>query len=308
MHPMNNIVKMLAVTGMALLSFLLSCGKTSVTVDEDTYDPKIVVQGLLHPGKPIQRVYINRNFPVNQTIDREHIPLENARASVTDLTSGASEILQYEADSAYYKGQTMVIQHEHTYRLQVEATVEDQLLTTQSTTTIPARGFAIDAAQSCKGDIIYRQPNADGRIRKPCIVYQRSRGVELYVLSIVALDADSSTFIRNNPYGIDLKFVSENFEAFKFEEVWSPNEPQTPGISRLEIPWLDIWFYGRYRAILYAADRNFYEFFATHDNVQDFDGNLREPYFNFEGDGIGVFGSAITDTIHFNIVSGTQRP
>jgi len=36
--------------------------------------------------------------------------------------------------------------------------------------------------------------------------------------------------------------------------------------------------------------------------VQEIDGNLHEPAFHIEGDGIGVFGAAVADTAYFEIV------
>ena len=74
------------------------------------------------------------------------------------------------------------------------------------------------------------------------------------------------------------------------------------GISYSEVEWFCIWFYGRYRLILYAADRNYTDFFLTHRFVQEIDGNLLEPKFHFEGDGIGVFGSAAPDTVYFEVI------
>ena len=38
------------------------------------------------------------------------------------------------------------------------------------------------------------------------------------------------------------------------------------------------------------------------DQVKEIDGNYHEPAFHFEGDGIGVFGSAIADTAYFWIL------
>ena len=70
----------------------------------------------------------------------------------------------------------------------------------------------------------------------------------------------------------------------------------------MEILWADTWFFGHYRAILYAGDINFKHYYLTHGNVQDIDGNLNEPKFHINGDGIGVFGSAAVDTVYFEIL------
>lgn len=69
-----------------------------------------------------------------------------------------------------------------------------------------------------------------------------------------------------------------------------------------EIRSLYLYFYTRYRIIIYAADRNFRDFQATHEVTQGADGNHHEPAFHIDGDGIGVFGSAVVDTAYFEVL------
>ncbi len=63
-----------------------------------------------------------------------------------------------------------------------------------------------------------------------------------------------------------------------------------------------MWFYGQYRIIAYAGDENMKNYYLTHANVAEMDGNLHEPVFNIDGDGIGIFGSAIADTLYFTVL------
>ena len=87
---------------------------------------------------------------------------------------------------------------------------------------------------------------------------------------------------------------------------WMQNLPadpaQEPVISRLKIRWIGLPFYGNYRGIFYAADQNFKDFFLTHSTVQDIDGNFHEPVLHIQGDGAGVFGAAVVDTVYFEVV------
>jgi hypothetical protein len=124
-------------------------------------------------------------------------------------------------------------------------------------------------------------------------------------LAISALDASVETFIYENPFGFDIKDALEGdakIENFQYTSRWTRPENQNGGFSILEYSWFQIWFYGPYRLVLYAGDENFYHFFATHRTVQSVDGNLHEPLFHIEGDGIGVFGSAVIDTLSLNII------
>ena len=58
----------------------------------------------------------------------------------------------------------------------------------------------------------------------------------------------------------------------------------------------------RLRKYVIFPDRNFRDFQATHEVTQGADGNHHEPAFHIDEDGIGVFGSAIVDTVYFNVL------
>ncbi len=60
-------------------------------------------------------------------------------------------------------------------------------------------------------------------------------------------------------------------------------------------------FYGTYTVVAYTCDQNFKDFLLTAPNVQEVDGNFHEPVETFQGDSIGVFGSATTDTLRFTL-------
>ena len=47
--------------------------------------------------------------------------------------------------------------------------------------------------------------------------------------------------------------------------------------------------------------KNYMQFLQTWDDVKEPDGNYHEPKFNFEGDGIGVFGSVVADTTYLTV-------
>jgi hypothetical protein len=51
------------------------------------------------------------------------------------------------------------------------------------------------------------------------------------------------------------------------------------------------------------VDKNYREFLQTYNDVQEEDGNFHEAKFNIEGDGIGVFGSVVTDTVYIEITN-----
>ncbi len=295
---------MAAVFSILLLS---SCGTPTISVDESTYEAKIVINGFLIPGNPVSKIKIDRNFPLGQTIDKNDIPLSGAQVQITDTETGTVYPLTYNSDSAWfeYSGTGLNIDYGKTYRLNVTATVDGQQLQVASQTTVPDAGLRIKRDASVFGDLVYRQMNTDGKLISPLVVYEQSGNSAFYLLSISSLDADESTFIYENPMGQDLKKMlkrGRKIEDLQYGGKWKRPDNQNDGFSFIEVNWFRIWFYGSYRLVLYAGDQNYYHYYNTYNNVMGMDGNLHEPIFDIDGDGIGVFGSAVTDTVYLNIL------
>ncbi len=296
-------------SSILILTILLlsSCGKTSVTIDERTYEPKIVINGYLYPEKPVSNIQITRNFPIGTTIDKNQIALGEAIVNLTDIETNIVYELTYNPNTfAYeYTEEDLEIDYGKSYRLNISANIDNSDLQASSTTTVPEKGLEIDRDNSIFGDLFYRETDENGKLITPQVAYKQSENSAFYLLSISALDADIYTFIYENPFGLDIKDVLENdgkIENFQYQARWTRPENQNGGFSIMEISWFQIWFYSPYRLVLYAGDENFYHFYNTHRNVQNIDGNLHEPIFHIDGDGIGVFGSAVIDTLHLNIL------
>ncbi len=286
---------------------LISCGKTSVTIDDRTYEPKIVIVGYLYPEHRVKDIRITRNFPVGTTINKDEIALNNAIVKLTDLASNSEYDLTFNPiNFAFeYTEDDLKIEYGNSYRLDVSTTIDENILRASSTTTVPEKGLEIDRENSVYGNLFYRQTDDKGAIIQPQVAYKQSDNSAFFLLAISSLDASIETFIYENPFGFDIKDALEDdakIENFQYTSRWTRPENQNGGLSILEYSWFQIWFYGPYRLVLYAGDENFYHFYATHRTVQSVDGNLHEPLFHIEGDGIGVFGSAVIDTLSLNII------
>lgn len=289
------------------LLHITSCGKTSVSIDKSTYEPKIVIAGLLYPEKPISNIKITRNFSVGAEIDKNDISLQNANASITDVKSGVKYLLSYNQDSAYfeYLNSDLQIFYDNSYRLDVSATIDGINLTASSTTTVPSKGMTIVQDSSIFGRMIYRQKTVDGNLIMPTIAYLQSDNTAFYLVSISGREANTENFIYENPFGMDINKPLDNgadIEQFQYQFTSDMRYNSENDLAKIEINWFQIWFYTEYRLILYATDQNYYHFFVTHQSVQEIDGNLHEPVFDIEGEGIGYFGSAITDTLYLEIL------
>ncbi|MFQ5637946.1 MAG: DUF4249 family protein [bacterium] len=283
--------------------FLTACGEGTVRFEEQSFQPKIVIQGWLFPNQPVNNIKISRNFPINSTIAANEIIVRDAHVTLLDAGGLAFGLTFDERERSYrYSGTDLVIRYGETYTLEVAAAIAGRQLFAKSTTTVPNPGFRIEEEKSQLGSMQYRERTEDGELNNFNLVFQRSPGSDFYALSLTALDAEPSTFIYDNPFGdFDSLDVKEDFDDFKFSYTWIQNTPLETGESNIEVFWFFTWFYSRYQAVLYAGDDNFKDFLITHNEVQEIDGNFHEPSFHIQGDGIGLFASAIADTVFFSV-------
>lgn len=294
--------------GILFSIFILSgCGEGKISIGSDTYEPKIVIEGYLIPDQKVERIRISRNFPINSSFDPLDLTLSDATVTITDVETQLSYSLSYNNSYGYYEynGAGLSIGYEKSYRLDVGAVIDGIQLTANSTTTTPADGFSVVTEQSVLDSMIYRERDALDALKFFKIAFNRSAGTQFYATSLTALDASTESFIYSptNPFGdIDTSDVIKNFNDFKYRSDFVINTPAGSGISLLEIQWFHVWFYGNYQLIAYAGDQNYKDFALSHADVKEIDGNYHEPVFHINGDGIGVFGSVIADTVYFKVL------
>jgi len=286
--------------GLALLA-MAGCGKGEVDITGATYVPKIVIDGTLMPGKPVNDILLSRNVPLDASADLSALTLATAQATITD-SAGTVYPLLYDSADQDFENFGIHVQYGATYRLDVTATIDSRMLSAWATTTVPDQGFSLILSKSRLDTLSYRQRDSAGTLLNFSVTFQRTPGHEFYVLSVDAMDADTSTFIYDNAfYDFDAGDVIDNFDELASGFNWIQNAPPGPGESNMEVFWFHVNFYGDYRSVVYAGDRNFRDFFVTQENVQEIDGNFHEPTLHIEGDGIGYFGSALADTVYFTV-------
>ncbi|MCB0284341.1 MAG: DUF4249 family protein [Calditrichae bacterium] len=296
-----------------LISFwvILSCGEGVVEVENKSYEPKISVEGFLIPGKKVSKIYVYKNFRLDA--DLRQIPFapdpSKTTVSLTDEQTGNSYNLSLnipdsllDINGYYFKydGEDLMIENDKSYSLEVNMEVDGRQLWTKSTTTVPPKGFSIKDINFDELQFAGLKDNGDYELFE--LTIQRAPGVSFYVSTIRALKTDYDHFIKNHIIGeLDKKLYDEEFERFTYDTNWIQNTPLYPGESTIRLYWFDFYFYSDYEVIVYAADKNYKEFLQTFNRTQEFDGNFHEAKFNFEGDGIGVFGSVVPDTIYVRV-------
>jgi len=291
----------------SLVLTLAGCGSSTIEINESQYEPKIVLNGLIYPGQAVRNIKVDRNFPLGQPIVKDQIALSQAQVRLTDIEADTLYNLEFNSTSESYEytNNDLQIEFGKSYRLDVSASVDGKSLQASSTTTVPEQGLEIDFLHSLLGDMYYRQKNTSGDLVEPMILFDQSQQAWFYTLSTTALDTSLNSFITENPFGVEPEKVLEDggsMEDFMYSSRWKRPDNENQEQTSFDLSWYSFWFYGTYRLVLYAGDRNFYHYYATHKNVMGMDGNLHEPIFNIEDEGIGFFGSAIVDTAYINVL------
>jgi hypothetical protein len=280
---------------LALSSIIfMECGRPGVNINDAGYEPKIAVEGYLYCGETIKDIRLSRNYAIGVPIDSSSLYLTPSGNNVIITINGVP--LYFDQSTNTYFNRQVTVDFNKTYTLAVSAIVDGQNLQTTSTTTTPQKGFAV--FNNNLGQFTY-----DGN---PITVnFKTSPGTDFYVFSIVPDTASTANFIYNNVLrkNIDSSDVVSNFNDFKFRDGILDNINSNAGIDySFTLQLQDTWFYSSYTIIAYAGDTNFKDYFLTAPNVEEFDGNFHEPIQIFTGAGIGVFASAIRDTVKFSIV------
>jgi Domain of unknown function (DUF4249) len=281
-----------------IIIYLSGCGEGRVDITDSSYSPKIVINAYIFGGQKVQDIKITRNIPLTQNIDTAKIILPDASVKIIDNSNGKEYILTFNPNkySYEYNGNDLIITYGKSYK------IDGTEFHASSTTTVPASGLKAD--QHDLGTVQYRETDSNGNIKKINISFKPSENSSATIFSIVALDASTGSFIYNNYYYSETDTQKIEHALDRYKQNYAYQIGIAPGTQdfTVSLDWYDIWFYGHYRVIIYAADKNFYDYVITAQNVMELDGNFHEPVMHIDGDGIGVFGSAVSDTVYFTVI------
>ena len=287
------VIKVILVLIIPLL--FIRCGDPGVDITNVTYEPKIAVEGYLYAGETIHDIKLSRNFALGQPRDLSKLTLTPHDNSVTVTINGVP--LLFDPQSRTYFNNTVTVEFGKTYSLSVSAIFDGKQLRTESVTTVPQKGFNLITVGNL-GDKKYNMDNIK-------LDFRPSPGCDFYVFAVIADSASIGNFIYGNPFitNIDSSDVGKNLDDYKaqFDAVSDIDSYANAVHSFNVLPYMT-WFYSTYKAFVYAGDKNFRNYLFSVPNVKEFDGNFHEPVQIFTGDGIGVFASAVRDTVEFNIV------
>ncbi len=274
--------------------FFASCGDPDVSITSSGYEPKIVVEAYLFAGQTVQNIKITRNYALGQQIDIAKIILTPSGNAVTVTINGIP--LHYDGSSGTYYNNAISVEYGKTYVLEISATVDGKVLHAKSTTTVPRQGFKVLSSHDL-GNLRYG-------IDPVSIQYTPSEGASFYVFAFMADTVSVQNYIFDNPYQErpDTADVLKDIDNFQVHYDCLMNLSSGANVYTYNFEYFRVQFYSSYETIVYAGDANFKNYLLTNPSVQEMDGNFHEPIPVLQGDGIGVFGSAIKDTVLFRIV------
>lgn len=295
---------------LAAALWALGCGEGKVPVTNNSYEPRIVIEGFLSPGQAVQGqngVLLTRNIRFDEDLPLpEDLLLRDAEARLVDEETGTVFPLEFENEFNQfgYAGGDLLVEYGKTYTLEVRATVDGEELEARASTTVPLPGFGI-VEVSPDLELPYRPLDEAGDPVNFKLTIERSPGTVYYLTTIRPRTFGPDNFVYDNPFAdLDPEDVVDDIDDFYYNWDWIQNTPREAGRSTIELFWFYMWFYSEYEVTVYAADRNYSSFLQTFDEVQEEDGNFHEPVFSIEGEGIGVFGSYIRD----RVVVSVRRP
>lgn len=296
---------------LVLIIIIYSCGKGTVDVENASYRPKIVIDGYLIPHQKVEKIKIARNFRINQDLTQTSLipDVNKTTVTITDLQNDNVYPLSFHNGGGHnlenyyweYNGIDLDIQFGQRYQLDVSATIEAEELQASAITKVPERGFEIVSINHT--ELRYRESDENNQPINFELTINRAPGTTFYVNTIQALNPSKYNFIYNNPYSNpDSSDVEEDLIDWSYTYDWTQDTPETAGQTHIEMFWPYFMFYDEYQIVTMACDVNYKEFLQTYNDVQEEDGNFHEAKFNIKGDGIGVFGSVVLDTIYVQVI------
>ncbi len=280
------------IIALLFLSIVIaSCGDPEVQITDAGYQPKIVVEAYIFAGETVRNIKIARNFRLGQDIDLLKMALTPAENSTVVAINGIT--LLFDSKTKTYYNDAITIDYGKTYKLTVSTVLDGQTLKTSSETTVPKKGFGIYGWRHL-GYISYANDSIE-------LDYTPSDGASFYMFAFLPDSASEFNYIYNNKLfdKVDTAEVKKNLTELRTQYDCVTELSSSMHYYTYQVAFFRLNFYSKYKTMVYAGDVNFKNFIFSASSVQEMDGNFHEPATALNGDGIGVFGSAIKDSVFF---------
>jgi hypothetical protein len=264
---------------LAGLVWIMSCENPS----DFEFKPKLVVNGELIAGHPIDSIFVTWSAEITEKYDTEQQRVRNA-----DVRLNGVPLLEYEylRGVYYYPDTAYRVAHGETYRLQVKS--GDQTVSSETKVPGPFQFISIGVAE---GDTVQYIPGdsffSDAYFTLTWPGYQ---GSLIYRIISVAKEATQGNFIKDD---------RTEANAFKGDE----EDRENPGIwwvadEYARINWMYFNWTGWHDIIVSAVDENYYNY----RNGVLFGEQSGQNFNPVVAGGYGLFFSAASDTLKIFLV------
>jgi hypothetical protein len=308
------VLTMLRRIAVACLLIAVAC--STEREDDELFAPGgvgvLVVDALLVVGQPFGDIYISETVAPDEPFSRENAGVDGATVTV----EGGGSVVPFwnvtGSTPGHYAPQSSIDTVAASTTYNFTATLPDGRVLRASTTT-PAHidvseWVLLDDDDSVlqtlatfeeDADTVYYQPENQLTYSQDILAARvTDQATAGYQIGLVSLDLGS-------PLLIDADFLEEE-DLDDFERINS--SPPLNYEATLRIPWLAIYYEGRYNLRVVALDRNWFDIVRTDPTLGaggfGFGGEVGDtstrPIFHVEG-GIGVFGSVSSDSVGFYV-------
>lgn len=293
------IIRPVHILWLLIPAALLSCEIT----DQGEYRQMIVVESYLIAGEPLPDVRVSRTLRVEDLYTEGSAVIVNAEITISllraDGTAENSFIYRMERPGIYEsENQNHRIQPGRTYEIEVTNIPGPEFV--RAVTTVPNSFSIIGEIPEA---LVYQ-----GEQLEVTLTPNENPGRQnYYVFTSIAEDFGESFL---TPFYVDI-FENGDRTLFSLQKnssglINEENFERNPdGSVNIRYPWIGVAFYGTNQIVANSVDRNTYDFIRSHDvqlgGSTLSPGEIPNVIYNVEG-GIGVFGSASTDTIQVFII------
>lgn len=298
MSTINNSYKLM----LPVLGLIIFWGCDSYT--QDDYRELIVAESYLIAGRPLPEIRVSRTLPLDQRYTFEAAALNSAivRVHLLGENGTTEEVFFYslsERNGIYTSGDDHIVLPKRSYRLEVEFTNRDEVVT--ASTTVPDQVLVINEVRE---SVVYQSDEQLEIVLAPTVQTQKQN---VFVFDSIAENPDSlnlTPFYRAAVFDGDANI--EDFFSNSSGLINEGNFTLLPdGSISLFFPWIGAAFFGETQVVTNSVDQNLADVIRSQE-VQ-LGGSTLSPgeipnlVYNMDG-GIGVFGSISTDTVRTNFL------
>ena len=301
-----------------IAALLLSLGCSTERKPGDLFAPgelgEIVVDARLIVGEPVSRVVLRKTLSPAEPYDPAAAAVSGAVVRIQEV-GGPTIAFDDFSGGQYVPVSAPVVKPRTEYRLEVHTAdgqtvtastvtpdsfhVDDWVLLDQTTLAV-RRSLAVYTDFPSYPDSVYYVDSNQLVYQDGLLEARFPRG------DVIAFQVGLQSLDIGSPYVIDADFLSEEDLANLTRDTASP--PLLAQESSLRLPWLAIFFEGRYRVRVFSVDRNWYDLARSLPEFGGSNGgfggnageNFDRPIFHVQG-GIGLFGSGAVDEVGFTI-------